>query len=100
MAASLYDTLLELRGKIDVLGQTVRRLSAENGRLEEENRSLQAEIRELRENLQRKSLDSEFLEVSHLLADTPESLVLARRRIATMIRTIDKCLEMLRDGRV
>ncbi len=100
MAATLSETLLELRSKIDALGQTVSHLSAENKALKEENKLLSAEITDLQEQLQRKSLDSEFLEVSHMIADTPDSLILARRRIANMIRNIDKCLEMLRDGRV
>lgn len=100
MAATLSEILLELRGKIDSLGKAVTDLSAENKALKEENRSLAGEIVSLREQLQRKSLDTEFLEVSHMIADTPDSLVLARRRIANMIRTIDKCIEMLRDGLV
>ena len=100
MASTLYNILLELRGKTDTLAKKVSSISEENNQLKEENVSLKAEIKELREQLQRKSLDSEFLEVSHYIADSPDSLILARRRIANMIRTIDRCLEMLRDGRV
>ena len=100
MATTLSDILLELRSKIDRMAESGRTLSAENERLKEENLSLQAEIKDLREQLQRKTLDSEFLEVSHMIADTPDALVLARRRIAGMIRTIDKCIEMLREGLV
>lgn len=100
MASTLSDILLELRSRIDKMNERGRLLSEENERLKEENRSLENEIKELREELQRKSLDSEFLEVSHMIADTPDSLVLARRRIANLIRTIDKCIEMLRDGLV
>lgn len=100
MAATLLNILLELRNKIDTLGKKADSLAEENRRLEDENISLRSEVKALREELQRKNLDSEFLEVSHMIADTPDSLVLARRRIATMIRTIDKCLEMLREGSV
>lgn len=100
MASTLSDILLELRSKIDKFAYSGRSLLEENRRLQEENITLQTEIKELREQLQRKTLDSEFLEVSHMIADTPDALVLARRRIANMIRTIDKCIEMLRDGTV
>lgn len=100
MASSLSDVLLELRGKIDSLVKSGRDLGDENRRLKEENQDLRNEIKALNGQLQRKTLDSEFLEVSHMIADTPDALVLARRRIATLIRTIDKCIAMLEEGQV
>ena len=41
--------------------------------------------------------DCEYLEVSHKLADNPDTLVATRRRLAGLIRNIDRCLEMLKE---
>lgn len=45
----------------------------------------------------RARLDVEFLQVSHKLADNPDTLVATRRRLARLIRNIDRCLEMLKE---
>ena len=42
-------------------------------------------------------LDAEFLAVSHKLADSPDTLVSARRHLARLTRHIDRCLEMLKE---
>jgi len=39
----------------------------------------------------------EFLTMSYRLADSPDTIVSARRRIARLIRTIDSCISMLKE---
>ena len=40
---------------------------------------------------------TEFLAVSHKLANDADDLVAARRHIAGLIRNIDRCLEILKE---
>lgn len=100
MSSSLSDILLELRAKIEILSESRTTLYREIERLKNENDDLKADLDRTRKELERKSLDSHFLELSHVLADSPDNLVLARRRIANLIRTVESCIAMLKDGSV
>lgn len=66
-------------------------------RLEKENEDLQTQLSETRAELDNTRKDVEFLTMSHRLADSPDSVISARRRIARLIRTIDNCISMLKE---
>lgn len=66
-------------------------------RLEKENEDLRIQLSETRAELDNTRKDVEFLTMSHRLADSPDSVISARRRIARLIRTIDNCISMLKE---
>ncbi len=74
-----------------------QRLQERNRILEEENANLRRDAREAFEQRDKAMLDAEFLAVSHKLADSPDTLVAARRRISSLIRKIDRCIEMMKE---
>ena len=65
-------------------------------RLEKENEDLRTQLSETRAELDNTRKDVEFLTMSHRLADSPDSVISARRRIARLIRTIDNCISRLK----
>lgn len=97
MAANLLTELSRLEGSLVELTKRVRDLEKRNRELLVENSGLQKKLRETEEENHRLSLDAQFLAVSYKLADSPDSLHEARRRISNLIRNIDRCLEMLKE---
>lgn len=97
MAASLQMMLDSLTGKIKGLISRNETLETRIAELEEENAELRRKAEEAEKERDRARLDSEFLAMSHKLADNPDTLVDTRRRFAKLIRNIDRCLEMLKE---
>lgn len=97
MAANLLSELEKLERGLLAAGERMRELEARIRELEKENAGLRRQTQEAEALRDRALLDCEYLEVSHRLADNPESLVEARRHISGLIRNIDRCLEMLRE---
>lgn len=96
--ASYLMTLLEtLRKQVVSIKKRNAELEARNRELSEENASLLRDMEKVREERDRALLDVEFMAVSHKLADNPDNLILARRKIAGLIRNIDRCLEMMKE---
>lgn len=89
-----------LRSIDDLVSDLTRRLTEERG----ENERLRAALAEREEQLaevrgerDRALLDVEYLTLSHRLADSPDTVVSARRHISRMIRTVDRCISLLKD---
>ena len=97
MASSLLSVLESMRVKIDSLTENVETLREKNRMLEEENEVLRRTIDETRIERDKAKLESDFLTVSHRLADDPDSIIDARRLISRLIRNIDRCIEMLKE---
>lgn len=97
MAANLLASLDELAERVASLQRIKQDLEARNRMLEQENADLRRETAEALAARDRIQLDCDFLAVSHKLADSPDTLVDTRRRIAGLIRNIDRCLEMLKE---
>lgn len=97
MAQPLISLLQTLDQKISVLIAIQQRLHARIDNLEEENRSLRQELEETRAKQRQTETDVQFLTMSHRLADSPDTIISTRRRIARLIRTIDKCISMLKE---
>lgn len=97
MAESLVHILQQLESEIGELAAHNARLLARNKQFEAENADLVSKAREAEEERDRARLDADFLAVSHKLADNPDNLIATRRRIAQLIRNIDRCLEMLKE---
>lgn len=97
MAASLPDTLERLEGKIRLLIERENELRGQLELISREREDLVRENRALRAELEKSDLDNQFLRVSHQLADTPDAVIEARRLIAGLVRTIDKCIAELKE---
>ena len=97
MSTPLPDILDTLRLQIEARRKEYARLKERNRLLEEENADLRRLAAEAQKEREKAMLDAEFLAVSHKLADSPDTLVSARRHLARLIRNIDRCLEMLKE---
>ncbi len=97
MALPLSTLLKSVDDKVTELAAIHRKLYKRIAELEEENESLRKELQESRKELEAARTDAEFLTMSHRLADSPDSIISARRRIARLIRTIDSCISMLKE---
>lgn len=97
MAEGLLTTLDRLYKRIEETTELNHSLLERCKMLEERNADLEREAREMESERDKALLDVEYLCVSHKLADDPDRLVDARRRIAGLIRNIDRCLEMLKE---
>ncbi len=97
MATSLLAVMSRLQEAVTEVKAENQRLQERNRILEEENANLRRDAREAFEQRDKAMLDAEFLAVSHKLADSPDTLVAARRRISSLIRKIDRCIEMMKE---
>ena len=97
MAQPLITILRELDDKIIEITAVHQKLQDKIAKLEEENDNLRQELEETRARLHKSQTDVTFLTMSHRLADSPDSLISTRRRIARLIRTVDKCISMLKE---
>lgn len=97
MALPLTTLLKSVDDKVAEISAIHFRLHSRIEELERENENLKQELDDTRSRLAKALNDVEFLTMSHRLADTPDSIVSARRRIARLIRTIDNCISMLKE---
>lgn len=97
MARTLPEILVSINDRVSALENRLRAAETENARLRAQLDDTHARLDETRAERDRALLDVEFLTVSHRLADSPEAIRSARTRISRMIRTIDKCITLLKD---
>ncbi|MBD5358280.1 MAG: hypothetical protein HDR88_15050 [Bacteroides sp.] len=97
MAQSLITLLSQIGDKITELEAIQQQLYSRIKVLEEENEDLRDQLKEKQQLLKQANIDKEFLTMSHRLADSPDSIISTRRRIARLIRTIDNCISMLKE---
>ncbi len=97
MPSSLQSTLTAIEKKISLLEQSRSQLAQRCSELERANADLESKLRETEKLLEAQRLDSQFLTVSHRLADSPDTIVEARRKISNIIRRIDKAISLATD---
>lgn len=97
MAMPLLSVLNSLQERLDGLVEAHNELLNKIRELEEENLQLKAEIKEKDLALGKAETDIEYLTMSHRLAENPDTIIAARRKIAGLIRTIDNCISMLKE---
>lgn len=97
MAQPLVTLLSGLNDRISELKTVHQDLISRIHSLEEENKRLRSELAESKEHIRQAETDAEFLMMSHRLADSPDTIISTRRRIARLIRTVDKCISMLKE---
>lgn len=96
-AATLPEVIDSLIKKTARLGEYIEKVERENANLRKRINELEELISEEKEISARARLDADYLTVSHRLADSPDTLIATRRRISSLIRTIDRCISMLKD---
>lgn len=97
MAQPLISILSQISDKITELEAIRQQQNSRIKFLEEENEDLKEKLKEQTQLLHQANIDKEFLTMSHRLADSPDSIISTRRRIARLIRTIDNCISMLKE---
>ena len=97
MAQPLITLLKSVDEKITELSTIQKQLYARIEELEEENPGLRQELQDNKALLAKATTDIEFLTMSYRLAESPDSIISTRRRIARLIRTIDNCISMLKE---
>lgn len=94
---TLSSVLMSMRQKIDTLAERQSSLQHDIDTLRAENDELKRQLKETERSLQNARLEVEFLTVSHRLADSPDTLVEARRFVSRLIRRVDAAIALLRD---
>lgn len=97
MAQSLSNIMSSVDEKLIKLIEHHKQQTLRIDELQAENNNLHAELEETKRELEKSRQDTEFLVMSHRLADNPDTIIQTRRRIARLIRTIDKCISIIRD---
>ena len=97
MARLLASIIKDLRRKTLALAAQRDQMSASLERLSRENLTLKEELEICRKELESTRMEVDFLTISHRLADSPENLISARRRLQRLIAKIDRCVSLLKE---
>lgn len=93
----LIQSISLLSNKIDGLLRQQKKLREKVNKLELQNQELQLLHQQDKASLLDAQKKIEFLSLSHRLADSPEALIQARNNVSRLIRTIDKCIQMINE---
>ncbi|MDE6380323.1 MAG: hypothetical protein K2L11_07610 [Muribaculaceae bacterium] len=97
MARPLHRVITELRAKIEQLAsQRDAALAAQEAKSQEAE-DLRIQLEDCREELKAARMEVDFLTVSHRLADSPQNIISARRRLQRLIAKIDRCVSLLKE---
>ena len=97
MARLLTSIIKDLRRKMLTLAAEREQSAAKLEKLERENETLKEQLAECLNDLQTAKMEVDFLTISHRLADSPENLISARRRVQRLIAKIDRCVSLLKE---
>lgn len=90
-------SLSELNSRIETLVESQKNLQIIIEELKKRNQVLEEMHQADMARSQQQELDIEFLSMSHRLANSPDTIVSARKKIIGLIRTINKCIRMLNE---
>lgn len=97
MARELPRILADLRERMKELALQRDETKLENARLKVRVDSLEGQLADTRNELDAARMEIDFLTVSHRLADDPDHLISARRRVQRLIAKIDRCVSLLKE---
>ncbi|MDE6649148.1 MAG: hypothetical protein K2K45_04390 [Muribaculaceae bacterium] len=97
MARQMHQVIRDLRSKIASLASQRDKAVDECTGFKEEVKELKLRLEERERELVAVRMEVDFLTVSHRLADSPENLISARRRLQRLIAKIDRCVALLKD---
>ena len=93
----LISTLTALSNKIESLLEENKRLREKVEWLGNQNIVLENQHQKDLKLIEANQKDVEFLKFSHRLADSPDTIISARRKINGLIRTINSCIRMINE---
>ena len=93
----LLSSFLSLSKKIDSLIEQQKKLQEKLESLELQNSELRKQHEEDVANLIEANKKIELLSLSYRLADSPQALISARKKIEGLIRTIDTCIRLINE---
>ena len=97
MALSLSANLASLESKILTLVAQRDDALAKLEEMTAANLRLQEKLEKTNKELQQSRIETEFLTVSHKLADNPDSLARARTDVRRMLARVEKAIALLED---
>lgn len=97
MARDMIRILADLRVRMKELASQRDEAVLEAARLSARTESLEDQLAESRQELAAARMEIDFLTVSHRLADDPDHLISARRRLQRLIAKIDRCVSLLKE---
>lgn len=96
MARQLTSIIVQLTDKVRDLAQQRDEALAASEDLRKRIEDLELKLQDALHEIELSKMETDFLIVSHRLADDPDHLVAARRRIKRMIAKIDRCVALLK----
>lgn len=96
--SELIALISTLNKKIETLLNQQQRVLVQNKKLEEEMKELKQQHLADTEALIEANKKIEFLSLSHRLADNPEALAAARRKVSKLLGTIDNCIRLIKEN--
>ena len=97
MATDITVALQSLNEQIDRLSTAYRLLQEKLQTREAELRNLESDLQLKEKEIFRLEQENRYLRVSYRLADSPDTLVDARKKIAGLMRGIEKCIAQLKE---
>lgn len=97
MATPLQQTLDDVMRKISLLEERIITLSSKCEELQKANDDLSYSLSLKEKALDKAKTDIEYLTLSHRLADSPDTLIEARRQITSLIRRVEKAIRLATD---
>jgi septal ring factor EnvC (AmiA/AmiB activator) len=97
MTTALQNLLDSVGRKITRLKELYEAVCRENQQLKSTLEEKEEEVKRLTLELENSRRDNEFLAMSYRLASNPDDIIKTRRKIAGLIRNIDKCISQLKE---
>lgn len=97
MARNLTGILTDLRKQFALLARQKDQAERERDDIRKEAERLKGELEDCRRERDMARMEVDFLTVSYRLADDPDHLIQARRRLQRLIAKIDRCVSLLKD---
>ncbi len=97
MEASLHSLITSLQSKLTAIDNRQQALNEERRALLQQVESLRTDLKDAAKRIEKLELDISFLRISHKLADSPDSIIEARRHISALIRRLDTSIALLKE---
>lgn len=97
MPASIHTVLADINEKLSALERQRQEWADRCIELEKANADLELRLKEAVSERDRALLDAQYLTLSHRLAEDPDTIIDARRKISSLIRRVDKAIRLVTD---
>ena len=97
MEISLSESLVSLEPKIRILANQRDQARERLKEVIKENDRLRLELEDTRRQLQESRVETEYLSLSHKLADNPQAIADARGTVRRMLARVEKAIALLEE---